>query len=86
MHFFISEFTWEQVGNSSTSFEGCLALVEEPKMVYEDAKKACEGENSKLLEFWSEEEFKEVKYNCNINRVMRKNSCMLELSHPLSAH
>ena len=60
-NFSFSDFTWEEVGNSSTSFEGCLALVEEPKMFYKDAKQACEDENSMLLEFWSEEEFKEVK-------------------------
>ena len=45
-----------------------LARLPEPcgrKMSYEDAKSACKAENSMLLEFWSEEEWKEVKNNCN---------------------
>ena len=65
--FLISELTWEVVGGTS------LAILDTEMMVYEDAKKACEALDSMLLEFWSEEEFTEVKNNHNIHFYV--NSC-----------
>ena len=52
--------SFEEVGDSSTSWQGCLSLVK-IETGYKDAKSACEAENSMLLEFWSEDEWKEVK-------------------------
>ena len=37
---------------------------------YKDAKSACEAENSMLLEFWSEDEWKEVKNNCTCTFIL----------------